>query len=105
MALQVSYTAHWLPGLSTITVLSGRTAHKLPVKISAPITRFIVAHMVKETKHRRTLTNRYPSDLHSADRLDRRFKQLLEKRVVSPSPKQIAAFLLDCRCFSSSKAA
>jgi hypothetical protein len=48
--LQDSHTAHWPPGLPAIAVLSGRTAHKLPVKISALIARIIVAHIVKEAK-------------------------------------------------------
>jgi hypothetical protein len=33
--LQDSHTAHRSPGLHTIAVLPGRTAHKLPVKIGA----------------------------------------------------------------------
>jgi hypothetical protein len=37
-----------VPSLLMMAVISGRTAHKLPVKISALSARFIVAHMVKE---------------------------------------------------------
>src|SRR5882724_12614003 len=37
-----------------MTALPGRTAHKLPVKARALISRFIVAHMVKEAKYRMT---------------------------------------------------
>jgi hypothetical protein len=50
MALQDLHIAHWPLGLPAIAVLSGRTAHKLPVKISALIARIIVAHIVKEAK-------------------------------------------------------
>src|SRR5258708_32708172 len=69
MALQDSHTAHCSPRLPLTARFPGKTSCKSPVKIGALITRFIVAHMVKETKHRRTLTNRYSSDRHSADRL------------------------------------
>jgi hypothetical protein len=50
LRLQDLHTAHRPPGLPAIAVLSGRTAHKLPVKISALIARIIVAHIVKEAK-------------------------------------------------------
>jgi hypothetical protein len=50
--LQDLHTAHWPPELPLVALLPGRTAHKLPVKISALIARFIVAHMVKEAKQR-----------------------------------------------------
>ena len=48
--MQDSHTAHRLPGLPAIAVFSGRTANKLPVRISALIARIIVAHIVKEAK-------------------------------------------------------
>jgi hypothetical protein len=51
-ALQDSHTAHCSPSLPVVAPLPGRTAHKLPVKISALIARFIVVHMVKEAKKR-----------------------------------------------------
>jgi hypothetical protein len=48
--LQDSHTAHRSPGLPLTASSPGKTACKPPVKISALITRFIVAHMVKEAK-------------------------------------------------------
>src|SRR6266404_2807292 len=48
--LQDSHMAHRSPGLPAIAVLPGRTAHKLPVKVSALIAKLIVAHIVQEAK-------------------------------------------------------
>jgi hypothetical protein len=70
------HTAHRPPGLPAIAVLSGRTAHKLPVKISALIPRFIVAQIVKEA------TRRSPSQ-HRSD----------SGRPLTAEMKQVLVFL------------
>ena len=48
--LQDSHTAHCLPGSPLTASVPGKTSCKSPVKISALIARFIVAHIVKEAK-------------------------------------------------------
>jgi hypothetical protein len=48
--LQDSHTAHCLPGSPLTASFPGKTSCKSPVKISALIARFIVAHIVKEAK-------------------------------------------------------
>jgi hypothetical protein len=50
MALQDLHTAHRSPGLPAVAVCPGKTAHKPPIKISALIAGFIVAHILKEAK-------------------------------------------------------
>jgi len=50
MALQDSHIAHCSPAMHTVAAVPAKTAHKPPIKISALIARFIVAHIVKEAK-------------------------------------------------------
>jgi hypothetical protein len=61
--------------LPAIAVLSGRTAHKLPVKISALIARIIVAHIVKEAKRSPSQPSQHRSD--SGRPLTAEMKQVL----------------------------
>jgi len=48
--LQDSHTAHWPPAVHTVAAVPAKTAHKPPIKISALIAGFIVAHILKEAK-------------------------------------------------------
>jgi hypothetical protein len=95
--LQDLHTAHCSLAVHTVAAVPAKTAHKPPIKIGALIARFIVAHMVKEAKQRPDGVQAW-SDLRLANRFDRPFKQMLEKRILTASLIQIGTRSTEANC-------